>query len=142
MHSIFDIEGVPASLVYKFVPVSDMHEWRGLLKPVDPNDVTMHESEVAEGKWYIKSYDVDKSTNMVRYRDTVLLVGSRESYDAKMSDKTEKWNDRFRAAAPEGQFSTSMVSGETGREFQVKGESFSAARLSGSLLSEEGLDNA
>lgn len=140
-NSEYDVEGLPARLIHKFVPRSQLAAWSELYRPIDPADVSMHEADLAKGKVYVRrAYQVIH--NMVCTGETaddmVMVIADRESYEKKINDRTGSWNDRFSRTAPVGQTKANMESSEPGRQFMVDSTRFDQAELSGTLLSPPG----
>lgn len=137
----YEVEGLPARLVHMFVPRSQLHDWSEIWRPFDAEDAAMTEAGIAQGKVYIRrTYTV--INNMIctgmGMDDMVMVVADRETYERRILDRTGNWNDKFSRTAPAGQFAARMESSEPGRTFQVQGERFDQAQLSGTLLSAPG----
>lgn len=120
-NTLFNIRGLPASLVHCWVPKDTLHDWREYWRPVEPERVTMWEGEEAQGKLFVRSFEV--RNRMVEFQDHILMVADRSSIEGRTASRVDGWNARFKARAPDGknEFETQT---DAGRVLTVNSESY------------------
>lgn len=132
----FEVDGLPATIEHCFWPRDQLHEARDIWRPIDPELVTKHESELAGGKIFIRQgYEViDGMVCTGKERsDLVMLVATKEARELKTQKTNDAWNDRFERALPEGQ-SNGPLATDSGRGLLVDRARDSQVQVATQLL--------